>query len=119
MTFIWSNSFNGGYSFVNTNRYTGYLLYAYGTTNSTHRSGGGPSQAGHVQTSKGSPLTIKRSGGFEAEIYGNYNTLDWLLLTNDDGYDAPGLAALRRACEDLGACGWSPRSRPSRAAAIG
>ena len=26
-----------------------------------------------------------------------------LLLTNDDGYDAPGLSALRRACEGLGA----------------
>jgi 5'-nucleotidase len=27
-----------------------------------------------------------------------------LLLTNDDGYDAPGLLALRRACDGLGRC---------------
>src|SRR5438034_4325661 len=38
-TYIWSNNFNGGYYFSKTNNYTGYLLYAYGTTNSTHRSG--------------------------------------------------------------------------------
>ena len=39
-TYIWSNNFNGGYYFTSTNGFTGYLLYAYGTTNSTHRSGG-------------------------------------------------------------------------------
>jgi hypothetical protein len=82
-TYIWSNNFNSGYYFLNTNNYTGYLLYAYGTTNSVHRSGGEGSSAGPVQTSGGSPLTIKRSGGFESETYGNYNTLGWLFLTND------------------------------------
>ena len=85
-TFIWSNNFNGGYYFANTNTYTGYLLYAYGTTNSTHVSGGEGSSAGLVQTSNGVPLTIKRSGGFESEIYGNYNTLGSLFLTNDDDW---------------------------------
>ncbi len=85
-TYIWSNNFSGGYYFVNTNTYTGYLIYAYGTTNSVHRSGGEGSYAGSVQTSNGVPLTIKRSGGFESEVYGNYNTLGWLFLTNDNDW---------------------------------
>jgi hypothetical protein len=89
-TYIWSNNFSGGYYFNNTNSYKGYLLYAYGTTNSTHRSGGEGSFAGSVQHSNGAPLTIKRSGGFEAEIYGNYNTLGWLFLTNDNDWLATG-----------------------------
>ena len=85
-TYIWSNNFSGGYSFINTNSYRGYQLYAYGTTNMTHRSGGEGSYSGPVQRSNGVALTIKRSGGFEAEIYGNYNTLGWLLLTNDNDW---------------------------------
>ena len=89
-TFIWSNNFNGGDYFTNTNGYRGYLLYGYGTTNSTHRSGGEGSYSGLVQHSNGVALTIKRSGGFEAEIFGNYNTLGWLLLTNDNDWLATG-----------------------------
>jgi len=89
-TYIWSNNFSGGSYFNNTNNYNGYLLYAYGTSNSVHRSGGEGSFGGAVQRSGGSPLTIKRSGGFEAEIFGNYNTLGWLLLTNDDSWLATG-----------------------------
>jgi hypothetical protein len=89
-TYIWSNNFSGVYLFSNTNSYRGYLLYAYGTTNDVHRSGGEGNFGGPVQTSGGSPLTIKRSGGFEAEIYGNFNTLGWLLLTNDDSWLASG-----------------------------
>jgi hypothetical protein len=89
-TYIWSNNFSGGYYFYNTNSYKGYLLYAYGTTNSAHRSGGEGSFAGAVQHSNGVSLTIKRSGGFEAEIYGNYNTLGWLFLTNDNEWLATG-----------------------------
>jgi hypothetical protein len=85
-TFIWSNDFSGGDYFTNTNSYRGYLLYAYGTSNSVHRSGGEGSSSGPVQTSAGVPLTMKRSGGFEAEINGNFNTLGWLLLTNDDAW---------------------------------
>src|SRR5437588_5672326 len=85
-TYIWSNNFSGGYYFTNTNGYTGYQLYAYGTTNSVHRSGGEGSYSGPVQSSGGAPLKIKRSGGFESEIYGNYNTLGWLFLTNDSDW---------------------------------
>ncbi len=89
-TYIWSNNFNGGSYFTSTNSYTGYLLYAYGTTNSTHRSGGEASFYGGAQTSGGKPLALHRSGGFESEIYGNYNTLGWLLLTNDSDWLATG-----------------------------
>jgi hypothetical protein len=85
-TYIWSNNFNGGYYFVNTNSYTGYQLYAYGTTNATDISGGEGSYSGPAQSSGGVPLTMKRSGGFEANILGNYNTLYWLFLTNDDDW---------------------------------
>jgi hypothetical protein len=85
-TYIWSNNFNGGYYFTSTNNYTGYLLYAYGTTNATDISGGEGSYSGKVQTSGSVPLTMKRSGGFEANIIGNYNTLGWLFLTNDDDW---------------------------------
>jgi hypothetical protein len=85
-TFIWSNNYDGGYYFSNTNKYTGFLLYVYGTTNETHRSGGGGNFFGDVQTSGGSPLTMKRSGDFSSEIYGNYNTLGWLFLTNDNDW---------------------------------
>jgi hypothetical protein len=89
-TYIWSNNFNGGYYVSNTNTYRGYQLYAYGTTNAAHRSGGEGSYAGSVQRSNGVPLMIKRSGGYEAEIHGNYNTLGWLLLTNDAHWLATG-----------------------------
>ena len=85
-TYIWSNNFNGGYDYTNTNNYTGYLLYAYGTTNAQRRSGGEGSSDGHVQTSGGLSLTMKRSGGFEANILGNYNTAGWQFLTNDDDW---------------------------------
>jgi hypothetical protein len=89
-THIWNDHFNGGYSFVNTNRYRGYQLYAYGTHNDAHRSGGEGSHGGGVQRSNGVALKIKRSGGYEAEIHGNYNTLGWLLLTNDNDWLATG-----------------------------
>jgi len=85
-TYIWSNDFSGGKYFSNTNSYRGYQLYAYGTSNATHRSGGESSYNSPVQHSGGVALTIKRSGGFEAEIYGNYNTLGWLTLTNDNDW---------------------------------
>lgn len=89
-TYIWSNNFSGGYYFTSTNSYTGYLLYAYGTTNNAHRSGGEASFYGGAQTSGGMPFTLHRSGGFESEIYGNYNTLGWLFLTNDSNWLATG-----------------------------
>ncbi|MBI1842903.1 MAG: putative Ig domain-containing protein [Verrucomicrobia bacterium] len=85
-TYIWFNNFDGGYFFSNTNAYRGYLLYAYGTTNAAHRSGGEANFSGPVQRANNAALKIKRSGGFEAEVIGNYNTRGWLLLTNDDDW---------------------------------
>ena len=85
-TWIWSNNFNGGCDFVNSNTYTGYQLYAYGTTNSELRSGGEASHQGDRQTSGGKPLALHRSGGFEANIAGNWNALRWLFLTNDNDW---------------------------------
>jgi hypothetical protein len=89
-TYIWFNNYSSGYYFNNTNSYRGYLLYAYGTTNDAHRSGGEGSYSGQVQQSGTTPLNIKRSGGFSAEIYGNYNTLGWLFLTNDNDWQVTG-----------------------------
>jgi hypothetical protein len=85
-TYIWSNNFDGGYYFTNTNTYTGYQLYAYGTTNSELRSGGEANFNGNDQTTGGNPLPLHSSGGFEANIVGNYNTLYWLFLTNDNDW---------------------------------
>lgn len=89
-TYIWYNNFSGGYNFTSTNSYRGYLLYPYGTVNDAHRSGGESSYSSPVQSSGGVALKIKRSGGFEAEINGNYNTLGWLLLTNDNDWRVTG-----------------------------
>jgi hypothetical protein len=85
-TFIFHDNFAGGYTCQNTDAYTGYLLYAYGTQNTAHRSGGEASRGGGRQTSGGVALSLKRSGGFEANIDGNYNTLHWAFLTNDDDW---------------------------------
>ena len=89
-TFIWSNNFDGGYYVNNAEAYTGYLLYAYGTSNDIIRSGGEGSFNGNPQTSGGVPLTMNCSGGFEANIDGNFNTFGWLFLTNDDDWLASG-----------------------------
>ncbi len=47
------------------------------------RSGGEGNFNGAPQTSGGTALSIHRSGGFEANIMGNYNALGWLFGTND------------------------------------
>ncbi len=85
-TYIWdTNAFTTGTFTRNTESYTGFLLYAYGITTPNHRSGGEGSSAGGFQAgAAGGVLPLRRSGGFEAEIHGNYNTLGWLVSTNDD-----------------------------------
>jgi len=85
-TWLWSNNWHGGYHALNSNTYTGYQLYAYGTANSELRSGGEASFDGGNQTSGGKRLPLHRSGGFEANIAGNWNTLGWLFLTNDQDW---------------------------------
>jgi hypothetical protein len=49
------------------------------------RSGGEPSSSG-FQHSSGEALPIRRSGGYEAETAGNYNSLGWFLTKNDDDW---------------------------------
>jgi hypothetical protein len=88
-TFIWnSNGFTGGQYVTNAAAYRGFLLYAYGIDQPSppYRSGGEPSLAGGFQTSGGSALPLKRSGGNEIEIKGNFNTLGWYLTTGDSDW---------------------------------
>jgi hypothetical protein len=90
---------------VNAAEYTGYLLYAYGIRNDLEnadsavsdfwksmrrdprarnvRSGGEPSREGGFQIAAGTTKRIRRSGGVEIEVQGNYNTLGWLLTLPD------------------------------------
>ncbi|HEY3857966.1 MAG TPA: Ig domain-containing protein [Verrucomicrobiae bacterium] len=89
-TYIWSNNFDGGVHITNTAAYTGYLLYAYGTTNAAHRSGGEASFNGKDQSGSGMTLPLHRSGGFESETNGNFNALGWLILTNEADWLATG-----------------------------
>ena len=85
-TFIWnSNGFTGGQYVTNAAAYRGFLLYAYGIDQASppYRSGGEPSFAGGFQRSGGTALPLKRSGGTEIEIKGNFNTLGWYLTIGD------------------------------------
>lgn len=86
-TWIWnSDGFKTGYYTTNKFPYKGFLLYAYGIHHNELRCGGEPSSAGGFQRSLGKPLPLKRSGGIEIEIKGNYNTLGWFLTKNDDDW---------------------------------
>jgi hypothetical protein len=88
-TFIWnSNGFTGGTYTTNAATYRGFLLYAYGIDQASppYRSGGEPSFNGGFQSSGGSALPLKRSGGTEIEIKGNFNTLGWYLTTGDSDW---------------------------------
>lgn len=88
-TFIWNPTgfINGVYT-TNSAAYRGFLLYVYGINSATtpYRSGGEPSFAGGFQSSGGTALPLKRSGGHELEIKGNFNTLGWYLTTGDDDW---------------------------------
>ena len=88
-TFIWNPTgfINGVYA-TNSAAYRGFLLYAYGINSATtpYRSGGEPSFNGGFQHSGGGALPLKRSGGTEIEIKGNFNTLGWYLTTGDDDW---------------------------------
>ena len=81
---------------TNANPYTGYLLYGYGVDGPEVRSGGEPSQAGAFQQSGGQRLPIRRSGGLELEIKGNYNKLGWnFTLRDEEWWKATNLAAMQ------------------------
>lgn len=88
-TFIWNrDGFNSGAYVTNGVAYRGFLLYAYGIDAATppYRSGGEPSFIGGFQSSGGNVLPLKRSGGVEIEIKGNFNTLGWYLTSGDDDW---------------------------------
>ncbi len=83
-TLIWdSDGFNTSHRTDNVRSYTGYLLYAYGIDSPLLRSGGEPSRFGGFQTAAGKALEVRRSGGFEAEVKGNYNTKGWVVALAD------------------------------------
>ncbi|HWB09343.1 MAG TPA: putative Ig domain-containing protein [Pirellulales bacterium] len=108
-TLIWGpDGFKTTSRVVNSQPYTGYLLYAYGIRNDLQssnfsispawkalnrnpaarniRSGGEPSPDGDFQVAAGRTKPIRRSGGLEIEIQGNYNTLGWLVSLADEDW---------------------------------
>jgi hypothetical protein len=68
---------------VNGKAYRGLLLYTYGIDGPEIRSGGEPARSG-FQMSDGQRLPLRRSGGVEIEIKGNYNKLGWNVNIPDD-----------------------------------
>ncbi len=77
-TLIWNpDGFNTNRLVTNEKPYTGYLLYSYGIDSPLLRSGGEPSPRGGFQFQDGRALQVRRSGGYEAEIKGNYNQRGW------------------------------------------
>ncbi len=105
-TLIWgSDGFKTSTRVTNAQEYQGFLLYAYGIRNDLLRSdsalplawlvlkrkaaarmirsGGEPSPYGGFQIAGGKEKPIRRSGGLEIEVQGNYNTLGWLVTLSD------------------------------------
>lgn len=83
-TFLWDrDGFKTGRYITNEKEYKGFLLYAYGIEGDELRSGGEPSRAGGFQRLAGTDLPIRRSGGVEVEVRGNYNTLGWVVDFKD------------------------------------
>jgi hypothetical protein len=84
-TLIWGpDGFRSTHSVTNAEPYTGFRLYAYGIQSDEVRSGGEPSRAGGFQVRDGERLAVRRSGGVEVEVRGNYNTLGWAVGLEDD-----------------------------------
>ena len=83
-TLIWNpDGFNSTRPVTNAQRYVGYRLYAYGIDSPLLRSGGEPSWLGGFQSQGGKALGLRRSGGYEAEVKGNYNRKGWLVGVDD------------------------------------
>jgi len=93
-TFIWDpDGFKNGRLIANEREYTGYLLHAYGIQSGELRSGGEPSLQGGFQSRKGNVFPIRRSGGVEFEIRGNFNTRGWMIsLADGDFWKATNLS---------------------------
>ncbi len=87
VTWIWSpEGFIGGEAVTNPERYTGFLLYAYGIQHDLLNAGGEGSYPGGYQSTGGERYPIKRSGGIEIEKRGNYNTLGWMFPPQADDW---------------------------------
>lgn len=85
-TFIWdTNAFTTGSWTQNASAYNGFLLYGYGVFTPEMRSGGEPSLHA-FQSSNSIVLPLRRSGGYEAEVRGNYNELGWFLTQSGDDW---------------------------------
>ncbi len=99
-TFIWnSDGFKSGRDVTNAAKYQGYLLYAYGIRGEELRSGGEPSWHGQFQRRGNEVLPIRRSGGLEIEVQGNYNRKGWMIgLADTDWWKA---VNLRETVPDL------------------
>jgi hypothetical protein len=83
-TLIWDpDGFNTSHRTDNGRAYNGYLLYVYGIDSPLLRSGGEPSSFGGFQSTGGKALAVRRSGGYEAEVKGNYNRKGWLVGLSD------------------------------------
>lgn len=86
------DGFRRSHEVTNAHPYAGFLLYSYGILGPEMRSGGEPSRNGKYQVSGTRQLPMKRSGGVEVEIDGNYNRLGWLPpLTDDEWWKASNL----------------------------
>ncbi|MEL6590746.1 MAG: putative Ig domain-containing protein [Bacteroidota bacterium] len=90
-TYIWDDDYLSGNFVLNTNAYTGFLLYPHGFQHSQNRSGGA-SANGSFQSINGTNTQLRRSGSYDASINGNYNTLGWnSSITDDQWYVATNL----------------------------
>ena len=81
----WTGPPPNGHWVTNGLPYEGFLLYAYGINTPELRSGGEPSTC-CFHSSGGVTLPLRRSGGVEIEIKGNFNTLGWFLTAGDDDW---------------------------------
>jgi hypothetical protein len=86
-SFIWNeDGSNGGRHAQNAESYTGFLLYVYGVHSAKLISGGQGSWDGGIQTRAGVALGLRRSGTYQAETAGNYNSLGWFQSLADDDW---------------------------------
>lgn len=79
---------------INSQAYTGFLLYVYGIDSPLLRSGGDSSPVCGFLSYSGKTTALRRSGGYAAEVKGNYNRKGWLVRLQDrDWWQATNLEA--------------------------
>ena len=95
-TMIWNpDGFNTSRTVTNAEGYTGFRLHAYGIDSDLLRSGGEPSRLGGFQSRGVADLPIRRSGGLEVEVKGNYNRKGWLIdLADSEWWKATNLGGV-------------------------